>query len=265
MGSVGSLPTERELPRRKALGQHFLHDPSVIGRIVGAVPEGTRSVLEVGPGPAVLTGPLCERGLAVMAVERDERMRAALEEKAPGARVIFGDALEVDLGALLAEMAEPRVLVSNMPYQITGPLLERFEGVADRVERLVLMMQKEVAVRICAGAGSGERGGLSVRMQARFEIRKVLDAGPGAFSPPPKVTSTVLAFVPRQEARDWAGLAAVTGAGFRHPRKALLNTLGAVYGKPRAQEAIAELGRVGTVRPHELTEEEWWALVARLS
>lgn len=212
-------------------------------------------ILEIGPGPGILTGPLAASH-PVVAVELDERVLPALAEVAPGARIHSGDVLAADLRLLMHDLPEPRAVVSNMPYNITGPLLDRIAGIADLFERAVLMMQREVADRILAPAGDRRRGALSVVIQSSFRVARLCHVPPGAFLPPPKVESTVLVLHPIPTltptvARDgfrWLH------AGFAQPRKTLANNL---RGTGVTNELITGIGLSPTVRPHELTLEQW--------
>ncbi|MCC7433701.1 MAG: ribosomal RNA small subunit methyltransferase A [Methanoregulaceae archaeon] len=238
------------LSPKKGLGQHFLCSERVVRAIVAAT--GERSVLEIGPGPGILTQALAE-SQTVLALELDERMRVPLTESAPAAEVVFGDALTTDLRDLLMRLKKPRAVVSNLPYYITGPLLERIAEVSDLWEVAVLMMQREVAKRILAPVGDSERGAVSVRMQAEFEIRRVCEAPAGAFMPPPKVDSIVLAFEPAGE-RMPIEMVALVRSGFTQPRKTLANNIGAA-GYPR--EIIVEAGLEPSIRPHQLSLSAW--------
>lgn len=238
------------LSPKKGLGQHFLASERVVRAIVDAA--GTRSILEIGPGPGILTQAL-SGNTRVLALEIDERMATPLSESAPTAEVVFGDAMTADLASLLDRLTAPRAVVSNLPYYIPGPLMERIASVADRWEVAVLMMQREVAHRILAPVGDSNRGALSVRMQAEFSIKKVAEAPGSAFIPPPKVDSTVLALRAKGE-RLPPELVSLIRAGFTQPRKTLANNLGfAGY----RREIIVEAGLAESIRPHQLTEAEW--------
>jgi 16S rRNA (adenine1518-N6/adenine1519-N6)-dimethyltransferase len=197
----------------------------------------------------------------MVAVEYDERMIPLLKDSSPTCEVIHGDALKVDLGEILAGLPEPRVLVSNMPYYITGPLLDRFAQVRSHYKCAVLMMQKEVGQKILAKPKERERGALSVCLQAEFEISLVCKVPPGSFMPPPKVDSLVLKLVPRVSAVSELFRKTVR-AGFGQPRKTLINNFGATFRRPR--EEIAELvlaaGFPETARAFELTEADWEVL-----
>jgi len=236
------------------LGQHFLISSRVIDSIVKAA-SGFAGILEIGPGPAVLTAPLCQASQLV-ALELDEGLAAFAAQEAPGADIRRMDALLADWREILASLPGPRGIVSNLPYQITGPLLGRCAECHDLIAGAVLMMQKEVAVRITALPGDSARGYLSVWLQGVFEISTVCDAPPGCFLPPPKVDSSVLRFVPKADAPESALLSFVK-KGFAQPRKTLHNNL-----KPLGvtAEAFAGTGLSPSVRPHQLTMEQWRTL-----
>lgn len=255
MRPLGETLAQHGIRLTKSLGQHFLVSPTVIGKIVKAA-QGF-SVLEVGPGAGALTGPLSELG-RVVAVEKDRRMADVLVETAPNADVVQADALQVDLGQLIAGLDEPRAIVSNMPYNITGPLLDRFTSVAAQVERLVLMMQKEVADKIQARVGDRRRGALSVTMQRRFDVSTVCQVPPGAFLPPPKVASTVLLFVPRPDfCEEDETVLSVVRAGFTSPRKTVANNLRTGWSVETVAQALEAAGLSPTVRAHEVDWDGW--------
>jgi 16S rRNA (adenine1518-N6/adenine1519-N6)-dimethyltransferase len=238
------LPPLREVIRRhglaakKSLGQNFLLDLNLTGRIARAAgPLEGVTVLEIGPGPGGLTRALLDHGAQeVIAVERDQRAMAALEEIAahyPGRlRAIEGDALEFDPQPIIGDR---RVrIVANLPYNIATPLLigwltlERWPPWYDR---LVLMFQREVAERIVAATGSKAYGRLSVLTQWRALPKILFDVAPSAFVPPPKVTSSIVELVPREHPAscDRKTLERVTAAAFGQRRKMLrqsLKTLG---------------------------------------
>lgn len=226
--------------------------------------DGCAGVLEVGPGPGVLTGPITRGGLAVTAVEIDPIAISALAESAPAANVVPGDALEVDLGSLLDELGPPRALVSNMPYNITGPLLTVFAECRDKYAKAILMMQREVGARLTAGVGTAAFGSLSVFMQSQFRIEKVIDVPPSAFYPPPKVSSVVLQLTPLP-GHPSAGFFRLVRAGFTQPRKTLANNLLAFgIDRLRVDELLSALGKPPTVRPHEIALDDWRRLAEYL-
>ncbi|HWD40037.1 MAG TPA: 16S rRNA (adenine(1518)-N(6)/adenine(1519)-N(6))-dimethyltransferase RsmA [Fimbriimonas sp.] len=249
----------------KGLGQHFLCSSSVVEAIVGAVSE-SRGILEIGPGPGVLTSILSERLEKVVAVEVDPRMVQLLKESAPRAEVRLEDALNADLNAILEELPEPRSIVGNLPYYITGPLLTRIAGVRKSIETAVVMIQKEVAQRVAAPPRDSNRGSLSVFLQAQFEVRILKQAPAAAFLPPPKVDSTVLELrtLPSEPSPE---LLKMVRLSFSQPRKTLLNNLVAGYRVNRSQAAgwIAQAGLREDVRPHLLSMTEWENLSRCLS
>lgn len=225
-----------------------------------------QGVLEIGPGPGVLTGPLSRAADRVIALEIDPKMPPLLAESAPSAEVRPLDALKADLAATLGELPSPRAVVSNLPYYITGPLLTRIAEVREDFDLAVLMMQREVARRVTSPPGDSERGSLSVFLQAQFDIALVKHVPAGAFLPPPKVDSTVLRFQPRKDRYppEFFGLLRL---GFSQPRKTLLNNLVAGYRVDRETAGlwIAEVGLDPRVRPAVLTVEQWVLLTTAIS
>lgn len=264
-GTLKSFLGRHGLSATKSLGQHFLVSGSAVEKIVNAA-KGCRGIIEIGPGPGVLTQPLCEIAERLIALELDPRMAGLLAESAPTAQVRQEDALKVDLVSLLAELPEPRAIVSNMPYYITGPLLQRITEVREHIDRAVLMMQREVAARVIAPPGNGERGSLSVFLQTHFTIRPVAQVPAGAFLPPPKVDSTVLLFVPKKSEESEFYFRLVRFA-FAQPRKTLANNL--VNGLKRSRDelipVLESLGMWEKTRPQELDLDQWRALAAALN
>lgn len=254
MTPIDDLPPLREairrhgLSARKSLGQNFLLDLNLTARIAraGGPLQGV-TVVEVGPGPGGLTRALLAEGAArVLAVERDPRAIAALDEIAahyPGRlTVIEGDALACDLGA--ASGGVPARLVANLPYNIATALLVRWLGSEPWppwFDGMVLMFQREVAERIVARPGGADYGRLAVLAQWRTEARMLFDVAPQAFVPPPRVTSSVVRLVPRAAPLPCAraSLERVTAAAFGQRRKMLRASLRALGGDPLDMLGIA--------------------------
>ncbi len=252
-----------------SLGQRFLVDRGVLRAIVGAAElSSVDHVLEVGPGPGVLTRELADRAASVTAVEVDGRLVAVLADTLadrPNARIVHADALAVDLFTL-APVAPTRI-VANLPYRITSPLLIRFLGDARRPPLVVVLVQEEVARRIVARpADAGERGYLSVFVQSFAEPRIVRRVPPRAFRPPPRVSSAVVrmralarpAFTPLAQ----EPFLRLVSDAFRHRRKQLRSALGheAGFARERAEAALGSAGIDPRRRPEELGLDEWVAL-----
>ena len=253
------------LTARRSLGQHFLLDLNLTARIARAAGElSATNVVEVGPGPGGLTRALLEAGAAqVVAVERDPRCIAALAELTaafPGRLwVVEGDALAVDPADLVAA---PRRIVANLPYNIGVPLLLSWLGRAADYAGLTLMFQKEVADRLVARPGSKDYGRLSVMVQWLCQARREFNVDRRAFTPPPKVASSVVSLVPRRRplaAARREALETVTKAAFGQRRKMLRSSL-----KPLGLDP-QRLGLDPTARAEELTVEQFCVLARALA
>jgi len=185
------LPPSLHRPRKR-FGQHFLHDPRVLARIVDAVaPSPTDHLVEIGPGEGALTAPLLQRAKKLDVIELDRDLAARLREM-PGVTVHEGDALEFDFARFPAGMR----LVGNLPYNISTPLLFHVARYADRVRDMHFMLQLEVVERMVAAPSTASYGRLSVALQARFGMEKLFNVSKGAFRPQPKVESAVVRMMP---------------------------------------------------------------------
>ncbi len=275
--SDDGLPPLREvieahgLAANKALGQNFLFDLNLTRRIARAAAPLSGTIVEIGPGPGGLTRALLAEGAEkIVAVERDARALPALAEIAahyPGRlRVIHGDALEVDWRRIVSG---PAKIVANLPYNVATPLLIGWLSVdpwPPWFSSLTLMFQKEVALRIVAPPGSEHYGRLSVISQWRCEAKRLFDVNRSAFTPPPKITSSIVQLVPRKVCEPKCELKAlerVTAAGFGQRRKMLRQSLKAVFEKP--EEVLEPLGIAPTARAEELSVAEFGRLALKLS
>ncbi|MER9355060.1 16S rRNA (adenine(1518)-N(6)/adenine(1519)-N(6))-dimethyltransferase RsmA [Mesorhizobium sp. M0514] len=277
--SIDGLPPLREvierhgLQAKKALGQNFLLDLNLTGkiaRVAGDLSDST--VIEVGPGPGGLTRALLSAGARrVVAIERDERCLAALAEVSnhyPGRlEVISGDALKTDFAALAnaASQGGPVRIAANLPYNIGTELLIRWLTVADWplfYQSMTLMFQREVAERIVASAGSDAYGRLGVLAGWRTEARIAFDVPPQAFTPPPKVTSSVVHLVPRANplSTDVKKLGRVTEAAFGQRRKMLRQSVKSLGG----EALLTRAGIDPTRRAETLSVEEFVRLTNAL-
>ncbi len=252
------------LTARKSLGQNFLLDLNLIGRVArAAVPLEGVNVVEIGPGPGGLTRALLAAGAAsVTAIERDQRCVEALQELAasyPGRlRIIPGDALSIDPKGLVAP---PRKIVANLPYNIATALLLQWLPDLVSYESLTLMFQKEVAARLTAGPRSHANGRLSVLLQWAARATALFDVAPRSFVPAPKVTSTLVRIEPRRAPlapcrRD--ALERVTAAAFGQRRKMLRQSLKRLGVAP--EPLLAAAGIAPSRRPEELSVVEFCAI-----
>jgi 16S rRNA (adenine1518-N6/adenine1519-N6)-dimethyltransferase len=260
--AVDALPPLRDtiarhgLNAKKNLGQNFLLDLNLTARIVrGAGALEDVNVIEIGPGPGGLTRPLVQSGAAhVYAIERDDRCVAALQDLAAAARgrltILPEDALKVDYAALCPA---PRALVANLPYNIATVLLLDWLHHAEIFQSMTLMFQKEVAERIVAAPRTKDYGRLSVMTQWLCHAHKLFDIPPAAFTPPPKVTSSVVHIVPKKNRTDNVSLKTMerlTAAAFGQRRKMLRQSLKSL-GVDEA--ALLETSKItGTARAEEI-------------
>jgi 16S rRNA (adenine1518-N6/adenine1519-N6)-dimethyltransferase len=216
---------------KKRFGQHFLHDPGVIARILAAIdPRPGERLVEIGPGRGALTIPLLDRVGRLEAVELDRDVIPVLELAAAGHGELVihqADALAFDFSALAGD-ASIR-LVGNLPYNISTPLLFHLLAASTAVADMHFMLQKEVVDRMAAVPGTKAYGRLSVMLAAACRVEHLFDIGPGAFSPPPRVRSSFVRLTPWAEPPfplgDPAGFAAIVREAFSKRRKTLRNAL----------------------------------------
>jgi 16S rRNA (adenine1518-N6/adenine1519-N6)-dimethyltransferase len=217
---------------RKRFGQHFLHDAGVIERIVAAVaPCGGDGLVEIGPGRGALTGALLAAGGRLDAIEvdrdlaRELRLRFAAH---PGFVLHEADALQFDWSALARERQTPLRIVGNLPYNISTPLLFTLLQQRAAISDMYFMLQREVVDRILAPPGSRQYGRLTVMLAPFVRATRILNVGPGAFQPPPKVRSAVVRLQVDPMPPEWAATpryAEVVAAAFGQRRKTLRNAL----------------------------------------
>jgi 16S rRNA (adenine1518-N6/adenine1519-N6)-dimethyltransferase len=262
--STGPLPRPR-----KRFGQHFLADQNLAERIVALVqPRPGELVLEIGPGRGVLTQRLLARGDRLVAVEIDRDLAAHLRQRlaGPGFRLIEGDALDLDLARLLREEGRERLLVvGNLPYNITAPLLFALLAQADHIRAAVLMVQQEVARRLAARPGTKDYSLLTVLLGLRAQVHPRLQVAPGAFRPVPQVYSAVVEveFEPaRYPVRDERIFGRLVRTSFGQRRKMLRNSLlGLCQGRrEELEERAAAAGIDLSRRPETLSLEEFGRL-----
>lgn len=248
---------------KKSLGQNFLKSPQVIGKIIEAVKARKfTDLIEVGPGLGALTEKLIAEGMKPRLIELDPEL--IKHWRARGIETIDHDALKLDWNEL--HLSENSLLVSNLPYNISTHLVvDRCAG-PQALKYMVLMFQKEVAERLMAKPRTKDYGLLSVMAQVHFELKKVSDASPRDFDPPPKVASRVLAFT-RKGPGPGPKFLTLLKAGFAFRRKFLLKNLKGVVDKPtlaRLPEVWDELKLKPQSRAEELSPEQWVELYDKL-
>ena len=220
------------LPRaKKRFGQHFLTDRYCIDRIVAAIaPHPGDAMIEIGPGPGAITAPLIAKLNHLHAVEIDRDLAAALRARFPADKLTVHEVnvLEFDFAAV-ASLAPRFRCVGNLPYNISTPFLFHLAAFAGQLIDGVFMLQKEVVDRMVAAPDTEAYGRLSVMLQYRFQMQRLFDVPPSAFTPPPKVDSAIVRIVPldasRLRAKDETRFSAMVTAGFGQRRKTLSNTL----------------------------------------
>jgi 16S rRNA (adenine1518-N6/adenine1519-N6)-dimethyltransferase len=246
-------------PPRKRFGQHFLHDRAVIERLVAAIdPRPDETLVEIGPGRGALTLPLLDRSGTLHAIEIDRDLAARLPAlSASHGRLALhvADAVEFDF-ATLARAQKLRI-VGNLPYNVSTPLLFHLIEHIDSIADITVMLQKEVADRMAARAGTDDYGRLSVMMQWRFEVEPLFEVGPGAFVPAPKVRSRVVRLRPHRSSpatvSDPEFFERMVKAAFNQRRKTLRNSLRGVVDALAFAKSGIDAGR----RAETLTLEEY--------
>ncbi len=254
---------------RKRFGQHFLVQPAIAERIVALADlHGDETVLEIGPGRGALTAMLAARCRRLVLIEVDRDLAASLRVRyadAPHVELIEGDVLRMDLAARLGDQP-PATAIANLPYNISTPVLMQLLGTPELFDRLVLMLQREVAERLCAPPGGKTYGALSVVVQAIADTRIALRVPPNAFSPVPKVESSVVVITPRRpvplDADRRRALRGVVRTAFGRRRKQLVNVVAPLTDDPRG--ALEALGFDPRARPETLAPADFIRLADAL-
>lgn len=268
-------PGKEQHKAKKSLGQNFLVDSSVCPRIAEKAKIDGIGVLEIGPGFGALTVELAKRAAKVVAIEIDEDVIPQLTENLrpfPNVTVITGDAMEIDLHALIKDQfgEMPVAIVGNLPYYITSPLVMRFLEEELPVESVTVMVQKEAGQRLCAIPGSRECGAVSAAVWYYSEPRILFEVKPGAFRPQPKVTSCVIRLEIRREplvdVSDTEWFFKVVRSAFGQRRKTAMNATSALLGisKDNVRKAMIASGIQENARAEALTMEMFAALADNL-
>jgi len=251
---------------KKALGQHFLVDENILG-VIGRMSrlDPTDVVVEIGPGLGVLTRYLADRVSVVHSIELDRSLEPTLRdnlEGRPNVRLVWGDALRVDLDAL---DPQPSKLVANLPYNVATPLVVESLEHAHSVVQWCVMVQREVADRFFAAPRTKAYGAVSVLVQLSARKTGFHSVPPTVFRPRPRVESALVAFE-REEIASIAEVRPVVEGAFAHRRKTAANALAqsGLATRDRAEEALAAIGRPPNARAEELTPEEFVRLAEAL-
>ncbi len=260
---------------RKQFGQHWLRSEKALAKIVSSAALSKHDrVLEIGPGTGVLTRQLLTQAEAVVAVEIDRDLCQLLAKKLGQVKnflLLQGDFLAIDLDKLLEPapgFQNPNKVVANIPYNITGPILEKLLGTIGSpnlkpFDSIVLLVQKEVALRLCANPSSTHFGALSVRVQYLADCQFVCDVPAKAFQPPPKVDSAVICLRPRlveYPAHNPRQMETLIRAGFSSKRKMLRNNLKSLIEGDRLTQILEQLEVNPQARAEDLSVINWVAL-----
>lgn len=263
----------RDQRRAKSLGQHFLTDPSILSRIVDlAGPLKDQTVLEIGPGPGGLTREILKRSpFHLIAVEKDPNCWTALKPLLDAyssipCSIINGDFLQLNISSLLLSPDRPLHVIANLPYNVGTEILIRLLRKIKHFAAFTLMFQKEVAERIFAPCGTKDYGRLSVLVQYLTTGRRVMTLPPGAFTPPPKVFSSVIHLVPKSDVdRSLTPyLEKVTEAVFQVRRKMLRQSLLSLWPKDELGKVLNRCKIEAERRPETLSVAEFEALATQL-
>jgi len=252
---------------KKRYGQHFLHDPGTIERIVRSIaPAPGQRLVEIGPGRGAITASLLSAARVLDVVEIDRDVVPPLQQRCAGCgdmRIHLADALEFDFSALRADGPRLR-LVGNLPYNVSTPLLFHFIEHLDAIEDMHFMLQREVVTRMAAQPGNKDYGRLTVMLAPAVRVESLFDIGTGAFSPPPKVVSTFFRLLPHRappfELRNPGSYARVVSAAFSQRRKTLRNSLSGLL----TAADIAAAGMDPGARPETLWPAQFAALADRV-
>ena len=248
---------------KKRFGQNFLHNDMIISRIVDAInPKVGENLIEIGPGLGALTEPTIERAGKLSVVELDRDLAERLRHHpflAPHLTIYEMDALKFDFGQL-STPEQPLRIFGNLPYNISTPLIFHLLTFKDKVQDMHFMLQKEVVERMAAGPDCKAYGRLSIMTQYQCQVIPVMEIGPEAFKPAPKVDSAIVRLIPHKNinnpVKDIAALNTVCLAAFNQRRKTIRNS----FKKLLTIEQIESLGLDGNVRPENLTIDNYIAI-----
>lgn len=272
---IKSILSQNGFSFSKALGQNFIIDDSICPQMAeSAIPSDNYGVIEVGPGIGVLTAELAKRAQHVVAIELDDRLPPILEKTLSdfeNVKVVPGDILKIDLSTLIKEEFQdmPVVICANLPYYITSPVIMKLLEENLPVEKIVVMVQKEAADRLCAEVGTRDSGAVTIAVNYYAKAEKLFFVPRDCFMPAPKVDSEVISLNLRDKKelalKDEKAFFEMVKTGFTKRRKTIMNSL--VFGpstKENLGEVLDELGISRTARIEELTMEQLVAIYNKI-
>lgn len=254
---------------KKRFGQNFLVSNEIIGKIVdGIAPIPSETIVEIGPGAGALTIPLAESGAKIIAVEFDRDLFNHVKESLKN----FANVSVLQKDFLKFEPAEFRLsyfkLCGNLPFNITSPVIDWIVIHRSNIQKAVIMMQKEVALRLASKPGSKDWSPLAIFTQLHFDINILFNVGPQHFKPSPKVTSAVVELIPKvsKEIHNYSEFEQLVRESFKQRRKQLLNNLvpAVIPTVPEAEEIFGKLGFNRKVRAEEIATEQFLELTELL-
>lgn len=256
------IMAQHGIATQKRFGQNFLTNPRVVDDIADICADDDCGIIEIGPGIGTLTEALADRYYKVVAIEIDRGLIPVLADtlsRFDNVTVINADVMKIDFAGLISEhFAGHRVAVcANLPYYITSPIIMKLLECGHIFESLTVMVQKEVADRLTARAGSDDYGAITLAVDYRADVEKCFDVSPGNFLPPPKVTSTVIRLTlldePRVKCTDPVRMFAIIRAAFGQRRKTLVNALSSLYRKEAVLDALNAMSLDAAVRGERLS------------
>lgn len=271
LSEIRAIMDRHGIAPQKKYGQNFLVSPSVVARIAETPGDPALGIIEIGPGIGTLTEQLAPRYRKVVSLEIDTGLEPVLADTLhafDNVKVIFGDAMKTDLGALVSDEfgGGPVAVCANLPYYITSPMILFLLENGSLFDSITVMIQKEVADRLCAAPGTAEYGAITLAVAYACTVEKCFSVSPGSFFPPPKVTSTVIKMTPHEmppvSVRDKANMFRMIRAAFDFRRKTLVNALSTCTAKSKEEiaAAIVSCGLSADVRGERLSLAEFAAL-----
>ncbi len=269
---VKELLDKYGLAPKKGRGQNFLANATVVRDIASLCGDGDRCIIEIGPGVGAMTAELCKMYKKVLAIEVDTDLIPLLSEalgEYDNLEIIEADAMKVDFAALVREKfpGEKVSVCANLPYYITSPVIMRLLDSSEVFDSIVVMIQKEVADRLCSQPGSADFGAITLAVTYKAEVEKCFSVSAGNFIPPPKVTSSVIKMnirnKPPVSPESAENMFALVRAAFAQRRKTFSNAVRAVsskYSKEDIENALVSLGLPADVRGERLGLCEYAAL-----